>query len=209
MLLNTIKLVAIFCEVDDFCTVFESKLAPPLLGRSTSKHSFNKPSISLSELMTLEILYHRSGCKCFQYFYEQEVLQGSLLSSFPSAPSYNRFVELKPRMLLALICYLHLLRLGTFLGIYYGDSPTLKVCNNRRIRNHKLFSGIAQRGKTSMGWFYGLKLFLVVNALGELVQAFITPANTSDSSTTTITRLFKGLKGCFKSRRSRKKAHSE
>jgi hypothetical protein len=195
MLINTIKLVEIFCEVDDFCKVFESKLAPHLLGGSTSKHSFNKPCISLSEMMTLEILYHRSGCKCFQYFYEQEVLKGSLLSYFPSAPSYNRFVELKPRMLLALICYLHLLRLGAFLGIYYGDSTTLKVCNNRRIRNHKIFSGIAQRGKTSMGWFYGLKLFLVVNGLGELVQAFITPANTSDSSTTTITRLFKGLKG--------------
>jgi hypothetical protein len=195
MLINTVKLVELFCEVDDFCVVFEQKLAPHLLGNASSKHSSNKPSIALSEMMTIEILYHRSGSKCFEYFYEQEIRKGSLQSYFPSAPSYSRFVQLKPRMLLALICYLHCLRLGTRLGIYYGDSTTLKVCDHHRIHNHKVFKGIASRGKTSMGWFYGLKLFIVVNGLGELVNCFITPGNTAASSTTTIKRLFKGLKG--------------
>jgi hypothetical protein len=145
--------------------------------------------------MTIEVLYQRSGSKCFQYFYEQEVLKGALHNYFPSAPSYNRFVELKPRMLVALICYLHCLRLGALMGIYYGDSTTLKVCNNRRIAQHKVFKGIAGRGKTSLGWFYGLKLFIVVNGVGELINCFISPGNTSDSSTATIKRLFKGLKG--------------
>ncbi len=195
MLINTVKLVEIFCEVDDFCKVYEEKLAAHLLACSTSKHSVNQPCLSLSELMTIEILYHRSGHKCFQYYYQQEVLAGSLHSYFPQAPSYNRFIELKPRMLLALIAYLHLLRLGALLGIYYGDSTTLTVCHNRRIKQHRVFAHQAQRGKTSVEWFYGFKLFMVVNAVGELVNAFVTPANVSDGSEATIKRLFRGLTG--------------
>ncbi|MBD0328043.1 MAG: IS982 family transposase [Pyrinomonadaceae bacterium] len=130
--------------------------------------------------MTIEILYHRSGHKCFQYNYEQEVLTGALHSYFPQAPSYSRFVELKPRMLL---------------GIYYGDSTPLAVCHNRRIKHHRVFAVQAQRGKTSVDWFYGFKLFIVVNGLGELVNAFVTPGNVSDSREATIKRLFRGLSG--------------
>ncbi|MDQ3845721.1 MAG: IS982 family transposase [Bacteroidota bacterium] len=195
MLINALKVVEIFCEIDDFCTVYEEKLAPHLLPSATSAHSVNKPCIALSEMMTIEILYHRSAYKCFQYYYEEEVLGGGLQSYFPSAPSYNRFVELKPRMLTALIGYLHCLRLGALLGLYYGDSTPLAVCHNRRIKQHKVFAGIAKRGKTSVDWFFGFKLFIVVNGLGELVRAFLTTGNVSDGSEATIKRLFKGLRG--------------
>src|SRR3954471_3710814 len=196
MLINELKLVQLFCEIDDFTQVYEQKLAGHLLPVNlNSKHSSNKPRISLSEMMTLEILYHLSGHKCFEYFYQHEVLQGNLKSYFPAAPSYNRFVELKPRMLVALICYLHSLRLGTLLGLYYADSTALKVCHQRRIHCHKVFAGSAKRGQRSTGWFYGFKLFLVVNGLGELVQAFVTPANVADNALATLQRLFQGLTG--------------
>jgi hypothetical protein len=196
MLINELKLVQLFCEIDDFTHVYEQKLAGHLLPVTpNSKHSSNKPRISLSEMMTLEILYHLSGHKCFEYYYEHEVLQGSLKSYFPAAPSYNRFVELKPRMLVALICYLHCLRLGAFLGLYYADSTALKVCHNRRIHCHKVFRATAKRGQCSVGWFYGFKLFLVVNGLGEIVQAFVTPGNVADNGLATLKRLFRGLTG--------------
>ena len=195
MLINALKVVEIFCEVDDFCRVYEEKLALHLLPCSASRHSSNQPSLSLSEMMTIEILYHRSAYKCFEYYYEEEVLKGSLRSYFPAAPSYNRFVELKPRMLAALICYLHCLRLGAFIGLYYGDSTPLSVCHNRRIRQHKVFVGLARRGKSAVDWFYGFKLFIVVNGLGELVRAFLTPGNVSDSGEALIKRLFQGLTG--------------
>lgn len=195
MLINEVKLIQLFCEIDDFAKVYEQKLASHLLPATTnSKHSTNKPRICLSELMTIEIVYHLSGHKCFEYFYCQEVLNGSLKSYFPHAPSYNRFVELKPRMLVALICYLHCMRLGRLIGLYYCDSTALKVCHNRRIHNHKVF-GAAKRGQTSVGWFYGFKLFLVVNGIGEIVQAFLTPGNVADSATSTLQRLFRGLTG--------------
>lgn len=46
-----------------------------------------------------------------------------------------------------------------------------------------------------MDWFYGFKLFIVVNALGEIVQAFLPPGHVSDSREATIKRLFRGLTG--------------
>ena len=195
MWINELKLVQLFCEIDDFTKVYEQKLAIHLLPAGSSRRSVNKPSVRLSERMTLEIVYHLSGCKCFEYFYVQEVLQGSLHAYFPAAPSYNRFVELKPRMLVALICYLHCLRLGRLLGLYYADSTALKVCHNRRIHQHRVFKGSAKRGQTSVGWFYGFTLFLVVNGLGEIVQAFLSPGNVADTATATLKRLFKGLTG--------------
>jgi transposase len=54
------------------------------------------------------------------------------------------------------------------------------VYDNHRIHNHKVFAGIAQRGKGSMGWFYGLKLHLIVNDCGELLACQITPGNVDD-----------------------------
>jgi Transposase DDE domain len=196
MLLNELKLVQLFCEIDDFANIYEQKLSHYLLSCGTkSKHSANKPAISLSEMMTIEILYHLSGAKCFEYFYVQEVKKGSLHAYFPAAPSYNRFVELKPRMLIALVCYLNCVRLGRQIGLYYADSTALKVCHNRRIHQNRVFYGSARRGQSSVGWFYGFKLFLVVNGLGEIVQAFLSPGNVADAATTTLIKLFKGLQG--------------
>jgi hypothetical protein len=197
MLISAVKLVQMFCQMDDFCILFEEKfqshLLPPDLAKSA--HSVNKPALALSEMMCIEVLYHLSGYKCFEYFYRDEVMTGSLRGYFPKAPSYNRFIELKPRILVALICYLHLHALGSMMGLYYADSTTLKACRNQRIGIHKVFKGKAQRGKTSMGWCYGFKLFVVINGLGELANAFLTPANVGDHNGGVMKRMFKGLKG--------------
>jgi hypothetical protein len=196
MLLNELKLVQRFCEIDDFTRVYEQKPAGHLLPATlNSKHSSNKPAISRSEMMSVEILYPLSGHQCFEYFSMcvHEVLNGSLKRYFAHAPCYNGFVELKPGMLVALICYLHCIRPGTLSGLYYADSTALKVCHTRRIHCHTVFISSAKTGQCSVGWFYGFKLFLVVNGWGEIVQAFVTPGKVSDCATSTLQRLFKGL----------------
>jgi hypothetical protein len=43
-----------------------------------------------------------------------------------------------------------------------------------------VFKGLANRGKTSMGWFFGFRLHLVVNEQGELVNVVVTPGNEDD-----------------------------
>ena len=54
--------------------------------------------------------------------------------------------------------------------------------SNHRIRNHKVFKGIAERGRGSMGWFYGLKVHLVINDRGEILACQITPGNVDDAN---------------------------
>ena len=68
------------------------------------------------------------------------------------------------------------------------DSTCLKVCwagdppssHNRRINQHKVFKDVAARGKTSVDWFFGLKLHLVINDKGELLNFQVTPGNVDD-----------------------------
>lgn len=184
----------IFCEIDDFVKACEQFVGSKLIG-STSPHAVHKPAITASEMMCIEMLYHLSGYKCFEYYYEQEVMQGSLHSYFPDAPSYNRFVQLKPRIVTLMILFLHCCRLGCLCGVYYADSTSICVCNNRRIHSHKVFRGKAARGKSSTGWFFGFKLFLVVNAFGQIVRVAFTPGNEADNNMNRLLKLFDKLQG--------------
>ena len=96
-------------------------------------------------------------------------------------PCYERFVTLQPNVLIPLLGFL-LSRRGQRTGIYYIDSTALAVCHNRRIGRHKTFAGLAARGKTSMGWFFGFKLHLVFNHLHEIVAVKLTPGNVYDGT---------------------------
>ena len=84
-------------------------------------------------------------------------------------------------------------RTGAQTGIAFIDSTSLVVCHNRRLHSHTVFKTIARRGKTSMGWFYGFKLHLVVNDRGELLAFRITPGNVDDREP--VPTLTKGLVG--------------
>jgi len=63
---------------------------------------------------------------------------------------------------------------GEETGIYYVDSSKLAVCHNLRINRNKVFKGIAMRGKTSTGWFFGFKLHVVINNKGEIMSFRLT-----------------------------------
>ncbi|MFT4092586.1 MAG: IS982 family transposase, partial [Niabella sp.] len=194
MLLNELKIIEIFCQLDDFVKGCEKIVDGKLIG-SSSAQSVHKPGISDSEMACIELLYHLSGYKCFQYYYQQAVERGPLKALFPLAPSYNRFVQLKPRILPLTILYLNLCRIGWLCGLYYADATALRVCHNLRISSNKVFAGKARRGKTSTGWFYGFKLFLVVNAFGEIIKVMFTTGNIADNNTEHMLKLFGNLKG--------------
>ena len=128
--------------------------------------------------MTIIIHFHQSHYRNFKAYYIQH-LQVNLGSEFPDLVSYNRFVELMPRALIPLLGYMRG-RKGNCTGISFVDSTPLEVCHNRRIKRHKVFAGLAERGKTSMGWFFGFKLHLVVNDQGEILAFQLTPGNVDD-----------------------------
>ncbi|WZX37683.1 transposase [Petrimonas sulfuriphila] len=60
------------------------------------------------------------------------------------------------------------------------DSTPIKVYHNKRIHSNKVFKGLAQRGKSTMGWFFGFKLHLVCNEKGELLNSSLTKGNVND-----------------------------
>jgi transposase len=141
--------------------------------------------------MTIVILFHQSHSRPFKAYYT-EYVQRHLQSEFPTLVSYHRFVELMPTILVPLVAYLHT-HLGRCTGISFIDSTPLAVCHNARIHQHRVFAGRAARGKTSVGWFYGFKLHLVVNDQGELVAFCLTPGNVDDRHP--VPKLAKGLVG--------------
>jgi len=170
-------IVTIFCDIDDFCRHLLTAQYPHLAAHSSqSKH---RPlCLTLSEVMTILVFFHASHYRTFKHFYFAHML-GQRRGEFPTLPSYTRFVELIPLTLLPLCAYVQT-RKGQPTGIQFIDSLPIRVCHNRRISSHRVFAGLAQRGKGSLGWFYGFKLHLVINEQGELLGLTLTPGNTDD-----------------------------
>jgi hypothetical protein len=172
------SLTELFCHVDDFCQVFVPVLQRKQIA-SGEKQRQRKRSLSISEIMTILIHFHQSHYRDFKAYYTGYV-QERLRSEFPGLVSYTRFVEFMPSVLLPLCVYLRQFCLGACTGISFIDSTSLAVCKNQRIHAHKVFSGLARRGKTSMGWFFGFKLHLIINDRGELLNLMLTPGNVDD-----------------------------
>jgi transposase len=172
------SLVELFCHVDDFCKVFLPKMEKKLIssGQQTRKRD---RSLTMSEVMTILILFHQSHYRTFKAYYLEHVLV-HLRSEFPGLVSYTRFVDYIPAALIPLCAYFKTTCLGDCTGISFIDSTSLDVCLNQRIASHKVFAGLAERGKTSTGWFFGFKLHLVINDRGELLNVTLTPANVDD-----------------------------
>jgi hypothetical protein len=126
-------------------------------------------------MLTIMIHFHQSHYRTFKAYYQHHV-RVHLQAEFPELVSYGRFVQLMPRLLGWLCLYLFS-RLGTCSGISFVDATFIAVCDNRRISQHKVFKGLAARGKGSTGWSFGFKLHLVVNEYGELLALCLTPAN--------------------------------
>jgi len=174
------EILALFCEIDDFCRVFE-KLYQPRALKGQKRCRNRKTKLSLSEVMTILVMYHQSGYRNLKAFYlEKMCLQHQ--ADFPNLCSYRRFVQLQSRAVLPLFFYLAAKR-GACTGISFIDATALKVCHNLRIRAHRVFRGSAARTQSSTGWYYGFKLHLAINECGEILGFYVTAANVDERST--------------------------
>lgn len=169
------KITEIFYAVDEFSKEFEKKLASYRIGNPPKK----KPKMTTSEVMTIMIIFHGMHYRNIKHFYTNHI-QVHMKHLFPQTVSYNRFVELMQGANLSLTLFLKTCCLGECSGITYVDSTPIRVCKNKRIKNHKVFNGMAEVGKSTMGWFYGFKLHIIVNEKGEIINFVITQANTDD-----------------------------
>ena len=171
--------VSLFCERDAFFLADEKWKAPQCLPETTLPETRGHPRhLHPSEGMTLRIAFHQSGYRTFQHFYLRHVYV-YWPAEFPHLVSYSRFVQRKKEVLERLSVYLSA-NLAPCSGISFVDSTRLRVCVNPRISSHKVFAGRAGRSKTSMGWFYGFKLHLILTDTGELLDVALTPGNPDD-----------------------------
>ncbi len=185
-----LDLVELFCRIDDFWKNFELLWNSHLLTQGKilpKRHS----SLSMSEIIMILILFHLIRYRDFKTFYIHYVCV-YLKKEFPHLVSYTQFLELKKRAIFPLYCFL-LTLCGKCSGVSFVDSTSLAVCHQKRIQSHRVFKGLAKRGKTTKGWFYGFKLHIVVNENGELLSFLLTPGNVSDL--VVLPDLTKGLFG--------------
>lgn len=166
----------LFTFVDDFCRGFESWYKKQLIGDGIVQRN-RACRLSLSEILTILIAYHKSGMACFKYFYL--TLGQYHRNLFPGLVHYDRFVALIKRAFPALLCLLKSLQ-GEITEYLFIDATPMAVCHGLREKRHKTFKGLAAKGKTSTGWFFGLKLHLIINTKGEIVRLVITPGNVDD-----------------------------
>lgn len=169
------KVTDIFCIVDEFCKNFEKNTKNFIIGKASRRPA----TMSNSEIISILLLFQISGFKCFKHYYIFYV-QRHMNKDFPKTVSYNRFVELSQTVIMPLTMFLKTCCSGSCTGISFVDSTPIRVCKNKRIKANKVFKGTAEIGKSTMGWFYGFKLHLIINDRGEILNFLISQGNMDD-----------------------------
>lgn len=185
------QLIVIFCEIDDFCKELDQYSKHRLLSGPHKGERGPDGGLAISEIMTILVMFQMAKFRNFKTFYEG-FLKMYWRHYFPYMPSYARFIVLMKRAIFPMTLFTHL-KGGRKSGIYYIDSSCLPVCHLKRSKRHKTFDGVAQYGHTSVSWFFGLKLHLVMNNDGELIAFKITQGNRNDSKQ--AKSLLKSLQG--------------
>lgn len=170
-------LTMLFTLVDDFCKEFMPEFEKHLLTNGIKKRN-RKGNLSTSEIMTICIHFHQSHFRTFKHYYNGYVRK-YLCHLFPNLVSYERFVTLMKNVLVPLCCFLQSFK-GEETGIYFVDSTLLKVCHIKREKQNKVFKGVAKKAKSTIGWFFGFKLHLVINDKGEIMAFKMTAGNVDD-----------------------------
>lgn len=190
MALTDSKITEIFYLIDEFCIQFEKSTEKHILGNKPKR----RPRMSHSEVITIMVMFHTGGFRNMKHFYLY-FIKVHKKHLFPQTVSYNRFVELMQSATLPMSIFLKTCCLGEGTGIAFIDSTPIRVCKNKRIKRNKVFKDIAQVGKSTMGYFFGFKLHLVINDKGELLNFVVTQANVDDREPLKNKSFVNSLKG--------------
>lgn len=184
------KITEIFYLTDEFCKEFKAIISTSMLGNEPKR----KPRMSDSEVITLMTLFHSGTFRNMKHFY-QHYVQKHLQTEFPNTVSYNRFTELMQSAVLPMTIFLKTCCLGQCTGISFIDSTPIRVCKNKRIKRNKVFKDTATTGKSTMGYFFGFKLHLIINDKGEILNFVITQGNVDDREPLKNEQFIEAIKG--------------
>jgi len=192
--MNVDKLIEIFISVDDFFLEFDDHIKSVRLNSGLKQVRNRKSKMSDSEMMTIYISFHLSSHTNFKAFYNGYVCK-HWTDLFPNLVSYERFNQTQKKLIIPFILFLNQQCLGRSRGVNFIDSTTLKVCHIKREKQHRVFKNIATKSKSTMGWFFGFKLHLIINDKGELLSFYLSKATTDDRNLKVISCLVRSIFG--------------
>jgi len=167
---NPSSIVTTFTILDDYSALLQ-------LNKQTAGR---KPSLSVSEVATISIIKSEYGIRTWKGLYN--LLKSKFSKDF-KLPVYKNFVLLMNRnakIILVLINMLLQINRKKEGVIKIIDSTHIPVCKNMRIQRHKTMKRFATRSKSSLGWFYGLKLHALTDLTGNLLMIRFTTAKVDD-----------------------------
>ena len=188
------KVIEFYVEIDDFYKEFEQLIQQTRLNSGVIKSRNRKTTMSASEMMSILLLFQYGHFTNFKHFYIHYV-QKHLKDCFPKTVSYSRFIQLQSRVMIPLMLFLKLRCKGKSRGINFIDSTVIRVCHIKREKQNKVFKGIAEKGKSTMGWFYGFKLHLIINDKGEILSFYLTKGNVDDRNIKVLTSMTEHIFG--------------
>jgi hypothetical protein len=183
----------IFDQVDNLIEAMKTRDMKRLLPSFKSKGG--RPSgLTLQAILTFAVFRFAVGIKDIKHYHRYLLSHFSKeLGRIPNYPNLNRLMNQALPYAIFLLQWIMYCQRSLKPDLYFIDATSLKVCENKRIFGHKVCDGLAERGKSSMGWFFGFKLHAVCDSLGRLVSLMITSGNTDDRKF--VFKLLKGLKG--------------
>ncbi len=193
-LINIDKLIEIFVKVDDFFKEFDDQINSMRLQSGLKRIRNRKSKLADSEMMTIYIAFHLSHHTNFKAFYNGYVCK-HWIDLFPNLVTYERFNQSQKKLIIPFFFFLNQQCLGHSRGVNFIDSTTLKVCHIKREKQHRVFKNIATKSKSTMGWFYGFKLHLIINDKGELLSFYLSKATTDDRNLKVINSLVQSIFG--------------
>ncbi len=189
--MDELAITELFCLIDDFTIRLRKTCAQEKMEYFPKRMRVRECRTCLSEVMTILLLFHRSGYRTFKHFYLYYVRE-HLRHLFPNLVGYSRFVQLTSEAFFPMFCFAKEHQ-GICEGILFMDSTALTACHVKRAYSHRTFQKNAKWGKTSTGWFFGFKLHLVINHHAEIVAFRLTSGNVNDR--TPIPEMVKNMKG--------------
>lgn len=175
---NSFDLVTSYCVLDDFFKLLEQI---KVFGSDSNKsNSGRKATLSISEIATITLIgcIYESGCLKALY----KLLWDKFRNDF-KLPRYQNFVNLMNKRsayllkFICLICNLNNKQQGI---ITFCDSTKLEVAKIYREHKHKTMKLLASKSKTTTGWFYGLRLHVLCDQAGNLMQIKFTTATVGE-----------------------------
>ena len=186
----------LYVIVDDFFKMLQkSKNGKNMLNNWNGKRG-PKRRLTVSQVVTLNIIRFCYRVKDLKTFHR--ILKVRFLKEFPTLPNYENFLKASNWSIGYVTLFLKFL---LFLNskkkneVHYVDSTDIAVCKNYNIYKHKVAKEIAARGKTSKGWFYGLKIHGVCDQDGNLENVLFTSGNVHDNQV--LKELLDNLIGLF------------